>query len=182
MNWDSYFLKICEAVSSKSPCMSRKIGAILVRENIVIATGFNGPARGVPHCGQERIIKDDLFDERTMNHLLNLYNVEEVNNTCPRKLLGFRSGEGLNQCPALHAEQNCLANASRIGASVNGSTLYMNSIIPCKTCFGLLTNAGIAEIVVESEVLYTNSVQYTFRASNVKIREFKLNENTNTRI
>ena len=48
--WDTYYNRICRAVASKSPCLSRQIGAILVKENVVVATGYNGPPRGYPHC------------------------------------------------------------------------------------------------------------------------------------
>jgi len=55
--WDTYFHSICIAVASKSPCLSRKIGAILVRDKSIVATGYNGPPRGVPHCGHDRNMK-----------------------------------------------------------------------------------------------------------------------------
>jgi len=51
LKWDTYFHSICVAVASKSPCLSRKIGAILVKDHSIVSTGFNGPSRGIPHCG-----------------------------------------------------------------------------------------------------------------------------------
>ena len=57
-SWDRYFHTICEAVASKSPCLSRHIGAILVRDHSIVSTGFNGPSRGIPHCGHDRVMKD----------------------------------------------------------------------------------------------------------------------------
>jgi len=59
--WDLYFHSICIAVASKSPCLSRKIGAILVRDHSIVSTGYNGPPRGVPHCGHERFMKDKVL-------------------------------------------------------------------------------------------------------------------------
>ncbi len=126
--WDKYFLNICKAISSKSPCLSRQIGALLVRDKSIVSTGFNGPARGYPHC------EEYLLGEKV---------------GCPRKFRGYKSGEGLHLCSAAHAEANCIANAARIGASTVGTTLYLNCIIPCKDCAILLVNAGIVEIVVE---------------------------------
>jgi len=145
--WDKYFHNICIAVATKSPCLSRQIGAILVRDNSIISTGFNGPARGYFHCKGQ----------------------------CPRKLIPkYESGKFLDQCPAAHAETNCIANAARIGASTIGSTLYMNCIIPCKDCMILLVNAGIKSIVVDDTKPYHEmSIEIAIKGD-IKIRKFKL--------
>ena len=129
--WDNYFHKICEAVSTKSPCLSRQIGAILVRDKSIISTGYNGPARGYKHCRGNK--------PKTI----------AAHATCPRKLKGYTSGEGLHECPAGHAEVNSIINAARNGVSVMGATLYMNCIIPCKDCAIAIVNAGIKEIVID---------------------------------
>lgn len=142
--WDTYYHSICVAVASKSPCLSHQIGAILVREKVVIATGFNGPARGFPHCKNE----------------------------CPRKVAEFPSGEGLFMCPATHAEANCIASAARIGASVSGSTLYMNYILPCKDCMNLLVNAGITEVVIDDLTPYHEMSVDIAAHAGIKVRRF----------
>jgi len=146
--WDSYFHKICLAVSSKSPCLSRQIGAILVHDNSIISTGYNGPPRGYHHC----------------------------ENICPRKEAGYKSGEGLNECSAVHAEANCIANAARIGASTIGSILYMNCILPCKDCSALLINAGIIEIVVDSTQAYHALGVSMLNETGIKFRLFNKEE------
>lgn len=146
MNWERYFHSICLTVSSKSPCLSRHIGAVLARDHSILSTGYNGPPRGVPHCEGE----------------------------CPRKTLGYKSGTHLELCPAQHAETNAIANAARLGVSVLGSTLYMNCIIPCKNCFGSLINAGIVEIVVDDIKVYDKYTQYLIDNSTIKIRRFEL--------
>jgi dCMP deaminase len=125
-NWDQYFLNICQAVAENSKCLSRKLGAVLVRHNSIVATGYNGPARGVAHC----------------------------TDTCPRRKAGYPSGEGLHLCPATHAEANCIANAARLGVCTEGCTLYLNWLTPCKDCLSLLINAGIDEIVTSSTGTY----------------------------
>jgi len=158
MNWDRYFHSICIAVSHKSPCLSRKIGAILVKDNSIISTGFNGPPRGVPHCGKER----NNF-ERT----------NAPDDMCPRKFLGFNSGEGLEICPAVHAEMNAVIDAARKGASTIGSTLYMNCLVCCKQCMGILINAGVKEIVVEDVEHYDSLVSFLSVSSQFPlIRQF----------
>jgi len=144
--WDTYYHRICRAVASKSPCHSRQIGAILVKENVVVATGYNGPARGYLHCAD----------------------------SCPRKDIGLKSGEGLNLCPAVHAEVNCIISAARVGTSVSGSTLYMNCIIPCKDCMSLLVNAGVREIVVDDIIAYHEMSLPVAESAGIKIRRFKL--------
>lgn len=153
--WDTYYHKICVAVASKSPCLSRRIGAILVREKIVIATGFNGPPRNYPHCEGYR------YED---------YDPPE----CPRRAQGYKSGEGLHLCPATHAEANCIASAARTGASVEGSTLYMNCIVPCKDCMSLLINAGVIEIVIDELKPYHEMSLKMASLAKIKIREFTL--------
>ena len=172
--WDTYFHSICIAVASKSPCLSRKIGAILVKDHSIVSTGFNGPSRGIPHCGYERIIKDD-----SLSHELNVFIKEGnskamLNKTCIRKALNYDSGTHMELCPAQHAEANAVSNAARLGVSTVGTTLYMNCVIPCKNCFGTLINAGIVEIVVDDTVVYDKHTQFLIDNSNIKIRRFEL--------
>lgn len=145
-SWDKYYLNICNAVASKSPCLSRQIGAILVRDKSVISTGYNGPARGIPHC----------------------------TNICPRRELGFKSGEGMEHCYAQHAEENCISNAARNGVITVGAILYMNTVIPCKNCFSTLINAGVTEIVVLTKTAYDKYTRFIVDNSTIKLREFQL--------
>lgn len=169
--WDTYFHSICNAIASKSPCLSRKIGAILVRDKSIISTGYNGPPRGVPHCGHKRFAKDRILDELTRGKEIGLYKSKTI---CPRKLLGYASGTHMELCPAQHAEENCVSNAARLGVSVLNSTLYMNSVIPCKNCFGTLINAGIIEVVVNEAKAYDEHTKFLIDNSNIEIREFEL--------
>ena len=169
IRWDSYFHKICEAVASKSPCLSQNIGAILVRDKSIISTGFNGPARGYPHCKGITIIEKEISPLELAAGHKNHYKL-----ICPRHAQGFKSGEGLINCPAAHAETNCIANAARIGASTIGSTLYMNCIIPCKDCMILLVNAGIVEVVVDDLKPYHEMSLNIAKHGKVKIRRFNL--------
>jgi len=124
--WDKYFHDICVTVASKSPCLSRKIGAILVRDKSIISTGFNGPPRGIPHCGHERWLVDQSL-QYEVGRLTKDVNLPDFRNTCPRQVLGYKSGTHMELCPAQHAEENAVSNAARFGVSVIGSTLYMDS-------------------------------------------------------
>jgi len=171
-DWDKYFRSICETVASKSPCLSRKIGSILVREHSIVSTGYNGPPRGIPHCGHGRFTKDDELLNAAIQYNRGI-EADRFKTECPRKVLGFPSGTHMELCPAQHAEENAVSNAARIGASTVGTTLYINSVIPCQKCFGTLINAGISEIVVDKAAVYDKYTKFLINNSNIKIREFK---------
>lgn len=148
--WDIYFHDLCKTIASKSPCLSRQIGAVIVRDKSVISTGYNGPPRGYTHCNETMTI-------------------------CPRHARGYKSGEHLDECPAAHAETNCIANAARIGASTVDSTLYMNTTcLPCKDCMALLINAGVVEVVVEELNLYHDLSSEMIKLCGMKVRRFNL--------
>lgn len=175
--WDTYFHNICKAVASKSPCLSRKIGAILVRDRSVVSTGYNGPPRKIPHCGINRLTSDKAL----YNIFADIYNVkegelwpDELYTTCPRKIMRFKSGEGMEWCTAQHAEENAVSNAARLGVSTLETTLYMNSVIPCSKCFGTLINAGVMEIVIEDTKFFDNMTEFIRSNSNILIRKFQL--------
>lgn len=165
MNWDNYFLTICKAVSSKSPCLSRQIGAVIARDHSIISTGYNGPPRGVPHCGVDRWEADVQLKSLAGSRLIDT-------TICPRRFLNVPSGERLDLCPAQHAEENAVSNAARIGASTIGATLYLNTVIPCQKCYGTLINAGIVEIVCMDLITYDKFSQFIIDHSNINLRTF----------
>lgn len=175
MNWDKYFHTICDAVATKSSCLSRQLGAILVRDYSIVATGFNGSPRGIPHCDSlERrkalIVSVPNLPTNIQHRLLTKFDI------CPRKLMGFKSGEGLIYCNAAHAERNCLINAARLGISTLDTTLYLNAkVLPCIDCLKELINAGIKEIVVEEMNSY-NDINFLLDYLNIKIRTFDLED------
>lgn len=156
--WDLRFLSICDELAKWSSCLSRQYGAVLVRDKVMISTGYNGPPRGVPHCSGERggYAEDSLF-------------------ICPRKAKGYKSGEGLHLCPAIHAEENAILNAARIGVEVFGSTMYMNCSIPCKDCLKKIINVGIVELVCISFDLYDDLSRFLIKNSNLIVRDYEGN-------
>jgi dCMP deaminase len=172
--WKKYFLTVCEAVASNSKCLSRQIGAVLVKDKSIIATGYNGPPRGVPHCGEQRITYDNLLinEFATRQVVKQSPNRQDWNVTCPRRLLGFSSGEGLEWCIAAHAEQNCLVDAARKGVSVFGATLYLNTQMPCKNCLILLINAGVKKIVYRDPRPYDSMSRFLLKHSNISVETF----------
>jgi len=174
--WDKYYLGLCKAAGSNSKCHSRQIGAILVRDNIVISSGYNGPARGIPEC-RERMINDDVMKkELKKRKILSRYIVDGIkNHQCPRKVLGYPSGEGLEWCNAVHAEKNCIVAAARLGIATKDSTLYMNAdVSPCTQCYSACVNAGIKEIVLIKNKIYDPSLQWCIDYTDIPIREFDI--------
>ena len=179
-NWDKYFMDIAAVVAQHSKCFSRKLGAVIVKDKSIISTGYNGPPRNVPHCG-ERYGKDELLTE-IMN---NSPDVKEEDfhkflyrNACPRHFLGYKSGEGLDICIAGHAERNALINAARLGVSVKDATMYMNCGIPCKDCLIEIINAGIIELVVTKKIFYDKTSPYLVKYSEINIRTYGENNET----
>lgn len=170
MTWDEYYHNICIAVGQRTRCMSRKIGAILVRDKSILATGYNGPPRGVPHCN-ERIEIDTEMRAYFDLHGINPGKIDI--NRCPRQIMGFKSGEGLQWCVAGHAERNAIINAAREGVCTKGATLYMDCGVPCSPCLVEIINAGINEIVITKKTFYDASAKYLLENSNLKFRVFE---------
>ena len=167
MNWDKYYLDVCNTVARNSKCLSRKIGAILVKDKSIISTGYNGPARGIPHCGKERYKKDLMLQRNINNH-------EDIENTCPRQIMGYKSGEGLEVCIAGHAERNALINAARHGIKTKGVSMYMNCPTPCTPCLIEIINAGIVEIVFTELHYYDLMSEFHIEHSNLKARIYNI--------
>ncbi|MDD5120278.1 MAG: cytidine/deoxycytidylate deaminase family protein [Candidatus Omnitrophica bacterium] len=143
-SWDEYFLEMAELVSKRSTCLRRSVGAVLVREKRILATGYNGAPSGLKHCF-------------------------EIG--CMRQKLKVPSGERHELCRALHAEQNALIQASLHGISVKGATLY-STTQPCVICAKMLINAGIKEIIITQG--YPDKMAMEFlRAAKIKVRKLK---------
>ena len=117
-SWDVYFGQITSLVASRSTCLRRKVGAILVLEKRVLATGYNGAPQGLAHC---------------------------LEIGCLREKEGIPSGERHELCRGIHAEQNLIIQAARYGTSIFGSTLYCTNL-PCVICTKMLINSGVKRI------------------------------------
>jgi dCMP deaminase len=168
---DRWFYNMAVSVGSYSKCHSRKIGAVLVRDNSVISTGYNGPPRGVPTCDQRWFI-DEAFRAKYGHHLNNLKSDAKVKGVCPRRIIGFKSGEGLEICPAGHAERNALINAAKLGISTDNTKLYMTCGVPCSPCAVEIINSGVEEIVCTAMDFYDETTMYLLENSDLKVRLF----------
>ena len=140
-NWDEYFLAIAKFVSKRSTCLRRKVGAVLVKEKRILATGYNGAPSGIEHC------------EKT---------------GCIREKLNIPSGERHELCRGLHGEQNALLQAALHGVSVEGAKIYTTTE-PCIICAKMLINAGIKEVVTAGH--YPDKMARNFlKEAKVKVR------------
>jgi len=178
MEWDEWYHELCTVVAKKSQCLSRKIGAILVRDKAVIAQGYNGPPRGVMPCderwyGDHEMQKAAGFIDMSPMEYANKF--KEIQGVCPRyvKEMGFKSGEGLEWCVAGHAERNAIINAARFGIKTKGTIIYMDCGVPCTPCLVEIINAGIKEIVVASETIYDQSAAYLLKESGIPWRVYE---------
>ena len=117
--WDNYFMKIADDVAERAICVKRKVGAVIVKDNRILSTGYNGAPKGFDHCTED---------------------------TCLRKQMHVPSGQRHELCRGLHAEQNAIIQAAVHGVSIQGGTLYCN-YQPCVICVKMLLNAGLVRIV-----------------------------------
>ena len=118
--WDEYFMEIAELVKTRSTCLRRNVGAVIVKDNHIISTGYNGPPSGITHC-------EDLGG-------------------CYREMLNVPSGQRHELCRALHAEQNAIIQAAKVGVSTENATIYITHQ-PCVICAKMIINSGIKKIV-----------------------------------
>jgi len=188
MEWDEWYHELCTVVAKKSQCLSRKIGAILVRDKAVVAQGYNGPPRGVRTCDERWIYDEKLRQaavDKAIKHPGNdglspfedvskSFYKEHLEGKCPRYVpeMGFKSGEGLEWCVAGHAERNALINAARFGISTKGTKIYMDCGVPCTPCLVEIINAGVSEIIVSKMTFYDQSSEYLVKESGIPIRVY----------
>ncbi len=119
-NWDHYFMEIATVVAKRSTCLRRRVGALLVQNKRILATGYNGAPGGLSHCA-------------------------EVG--CLREQLKVPSGERHELCRGLHAEQNAIIQAALHGVAIKDAVLYCTHY-PCAVCAKMLVNAGVRALVL----------------------------------
>ena len=120
--WDLRFMEMAQLISSWASCyqQNRKIGAVIVKNKRIMTTGYNGAPAGVKTCVER--------------------------GECLRRKLGVPSGTRQEMCYAIHAEQNAIIQAARLGVSIEGATLYCTHQ-PCVICAKMIVNAGISRVV-----------------------------------
>ncbi|MBP2652687.1 MAG: ComEB: ComE operon protein 2 [Firmicutes bacterium] len=118
-SWDQYFMDICAVVASRSTCLRRQVGAVIVKEKRLLTSGYNGAPQGLDHC--------------------------EITG-CLRNEQEVPSGQRHELCRGTHAEQNAIVQAALHGVAIAGATLYCTHQ-PCSGCTKMIINAGIKRVV-----------------------------------
>jgi len=120
-SWDEYFMSIARLVAGRSTCLRRKVGAVIVKDRRILATGYNGAPAGLPHCAETG---------------------------CLREALKVPPGERHELCRGIHAEQNGIIQSANYGTGIAGATIY-STHHPCSVCAKMIINAGITRVVTD---------------------------------
>ncbi len=123
-SWDEYFMSIAELVGSRATCSRGRSGCVVVKDRQILVTGYVGSPKGIAHC-------DDIGHE--MSKVVN--DDGSISEHCVR---------------TVHAEQNAITQAAKLGVSLNGATLYCH-MTPCYICIKILINAGIKKIIANKD-------------------------------
>jgi len=119
--WNEYFMEFARLAERRSTCLRRKVGAVIVKDRMILATGYNGAPKGVAHCSVTG---------------------------CLRERMAVPSGQRHELCRGLHAEQNAIVQAAYHGVSIRGGILYC-TFSPCLICTKMIINAGIEKVFFE---------------------------------
>jgi dCMP deaminase len=142
-SWDAYFMQIAHLVATRATCPRRSVGALIVKDRHILATGYNGAPSGLPHCPEDGGIND-----------------------WPKGCL--RAGHCIR---SLHAEQNALLQAAKFGISCDGATMYV-TCQPCNACAKMVINGGISRVIYEGDYPDDFSKEL-FRESNMEVLRFR---------
>ncbi len=148
LSWDQYFLTITRQVAERSTCPRAKVGAVIVRDKNILATGYNGAPAGLPHCTDVGCL---VYQSRTPTG--------EIEENCYR---------------TIHAEINAIAQAAKNGVSIRGADIYVTHT-PCIHCLKVLINTGIKRIFYEKEYKL-HTVQELLHAADVVLQKVALEQ------
>jgi len=143
--WDEYFMELAHTAAKRATCDRGRSGCVIVREKQVLVTGYVGSPKGLPHCDDVgHLMKKVTHDDGT------------VTQHCMR---------------TVHAEQNAICQAARLGIPLAGSTLYCR-MTPCRTCAMLIINCGIERVVCEFRYHAGKESEDLFRQAGVRLEYF----------
>lgn len=146
LTWDQYFMTITQQVAERSTCNRAKVGAVIVRDRNILATGYNGAPAGMPHCTDAGCL---IYESKTPNG--------EVEQNC------FRT---------IHAEINAIAQAAKNGSNIKDSSIYVTHT-PCIHCIKVLVNTGIKTVYYESPYKL-NTLEEILRNTRVHMEKVRL--------
>ena len=183
------YMRYAKAVAEdQNPCLSRAIGAVIIHpeKNVVVSTGYNGPAKEIPHPDTQAFLEEYVYPQLTdedKKYIYDHYGVMPDNptyfasrvtqcKTCPRKLVGAISGARLELCGCAHGERNAIANAAKAGHETFGCYMFCWCGIPCLDCTVSIINAGITKVFcIKDEARQNEPNAYNFNNSRWKFKK-----------
>lgn len=145
LTWEEYFIELAKLVSKKGSCVKRQVGAVIVKDNMIISTGYNGTPRNVTNCNQG--------------------GCKRCNDP------NVASGSNYHECLCVHAEENAIAQAAYQGISTKGGVLF-TSLCPCLYCAKSIINAGISKVYYKEEFTMDEATIKLFNEANVEIVKY----------
>lgn len=141
-SWDEYFIEIANTVSQRATCDRGRSGCVIVRDRQILVSGYVGSPKGLQHC-------DDIGHQM--------------------KKMIHEDGSITNHCVrTVHAEQNAICQAAKLGIALENATLYCR-MTPCRTCAMLIINCGISRVVCEKKYHAGKESEEMFKKAKVKI-------------
>ena len=144
-DWNAYFMSIARVVATRGNCLRRQVAAVIVKDERVISTGYNGTPRGVKNCYE---------------------------GGCARCTSNAPSGKNLGECICSLAEENAITQAAYHGIALQGATLYC-TISPCLVCARMIINAGIRCVVYEAAYEFNRQTRRLLAEAGVKCRQLE---------
>ncbi len=142
-SWDEYFMSIAEMVGTRGTCDRGRSGCVIAKDKRILVTGYVGSPAGLPHC-------DEIGHEM-------------------HKVVHDDGHESMHCIRTIHAEQNALVQAARLGIALDGSTVYCK-MVPCYVCAKLLMNAGIVEVVAFRDYHASAQSKRIFKEGGIRLR------------
>jgi dCMP deaminase len=140
--WDEYFMEIADTVAKRATCDRGRSGCVIARNKQILVTGYVGSPVGIPHCDDVGHLIKKVIDEDN-----------KIHNHCVR---------------TVHAEQNAICQAARLGISLEGATLYCR-MTPCRTCAMMIINCGIVRVICERKYHAGAESEELFKQSGIKL-------------
>jgi dCMP deaminase len=150
--WDKRFMEMAHVIAGWTSCYmpGRSIGCVIVKDKRIMTTGYNGAPAGLKTCKERGV--------------------------CMRRQLGIQSGTRAELCYAIHAEQNAIIQAAKLGVSIDGGTLYCTHQ-PCSVCAKMIINAGISRVVYQEGYPDAFSLEI-FAEAGVRLEQYHPEEET----
>jgi dCMP deaminase len=144
-SWDEYFMEVCKAIAKRATCDRGRSGCVIAKDKQLLVTGYVGSPIGMPHCDEVgHLFKKTIHEDGN------------ITNHCVR---------------TVHAEQNAICQAAKLGVSLNGSTVYCR-MTPCRVCAMLIINSGIKRVVCENKYQAGKESEEMFQRAGVELKFF----------